>query len=117
MTFLKPARAEGDRKYFRPREHLERLLAFRVNSVQENVRTNFGEANVVYADVTVIDGPDAGSVYPNAEIEAEVLYRSLAPNVGEVVLGRLIQPNKAFLLEDATAEDEALAETVLAKAA
>jgi hypothetical protein len=112
MGFAKPARNEesGDRQYFQPRDHVGQLLVFRVTRFAENQPNNFGEPkDTVWADVTVIDGDYAGTVYPNEDITHQQLVRALQEAVGgEPVLGRLVkgtQGGKPFLLNDPTDED------------
>lgn len=116
MGFSKPARTEeGDKQYFQPRDHEGRLLVFRVHRYEPSAPNNFGEHKpTVWADVTVIDGDDKGTVYVNEDITHTQLVKALAPGAGgDPVLGRLVrgtQGGKPFLLNDPTAEDEAYAE-------
>ena len=86
------------------------------------VMTQPGEKSpAVRADVTVLDGPQAGKVYDNTLIFPKVFLRQLARSVGKTVLGRLGQgPAKAgqsapWILNAATDADKAAAAQFLAR--
>jgi len=71
------------------------LLLIKVHAVEADVPTAFskpGQANpAVRADLTVLDGPQAGEQYEDALIFPKVLQGQLKSRVGQLVLGRLGQ--------------------------
>ena len=112
MTFARPAaaRTEGDLRF----QDLEgALLILNVTGVQANIPSASGEPfNAVVADVSVVDGPHAGTTHPGMWLIGAALQNQLGPHVdGPPVLGRLIvPPGKRYrMVADYTAEDEAAA--------
>ena len=71
------------------------LLLIKVHTVEPDVPTAFskaGQANpAVRADVTVLDGAQAGEHYEDALIFPKVLQGQLKSRIGQLVLGRLGQ--------------------------
>lgn len=121
MGFAKPQRDE-DRKYFKPRDHVGTLATFKVNDEDADyINPNFNDDDgrpTVWADVTILEGDDAGVVYSNATIGGKYLHEALAWASGtkEVVLGRIDKGKKAFFINDPTEEDEEFAEDFFATA-
>ena len=121
MGYSRPARTEGSTQYFKPSNHEGDLLVFRVTQFKQDHPNYKGEPkDTAWADVTVIDGENAGLVYTNQNITHELLAASLRESVGgEPVLARLgrgDQGGRPFWLEDYTDEDQALAEAHFAAA-
>src|SRR5690606_13147840 len=89
------------------------------------IKTAFGEADAVRADVTVLDGPQAGTEYLDTLIFPKMLAGQLkgTAGTGQLVLGRLTtgvaKPNQSppWLLAEATPEDQQLGERYLASRA
>ena len=98
--------------FFKPKEHAGELLGFKPKEFKAKVDTGFknkekirnqnGEieevetprlSDLVWADVEVFTGPNAGQSYEGAEISATRLVRQLRGAVGseQGVLGRLHQ--------------------------
>ena len=86
---------------------------------QQNVTTAYGDKEAVEADVHVLDGENAGSVYRAAYLFPLVLQGQLRKNVGtgRFNLGRLTKrpparpgTNPAWALADPTASDVEAAE-------
>ncbi len=81
-------------------------------SLETGINTSFGAKDAVKASVHVIDGPLAGTDYPNALIFGRALYSQLASQVGAKVLGRVgkgfQKPGQAapYVLVDPTEDDE-----------
>lgn len=96
------------------------LLLIKPLSFQEKIQTSFGEADAVSADVTVLDGPDAGTQYDSALIFPKILISQLKPKVGKSVLGRLgkgtAKPGQSspHVLGEATDADKDVARKYLA---
>jgi hypothetical protein len=65
------------------------LLLVRPTAVEEKVKTSLGEKDAVVADVTVIDGDDAGEEFADALIFPLVLQGQLRRSIGRQILGRL----------------------------
>ena len=99
------------------------LLLFNVLSHEPHVPTQFtppGELSpAMRADVTVIDGPMAGTKFNDALIFPKKLQAQLRSRVGKMVLGRLglgqakAGQNAPWTLDPATPEDRAKAQAVL----
>jgi hypothetical protein len=98
-----------------------KLLLFDVNSLEDDVRTAYSDPNkknpAVRANVTVIDGPDSGTVYEDALVFPKLLVGQLRTRVGRSVLGRLGKgqafksgQNQPWKLFPATEEDRKKAE-------
>jgi hypothetical protein len=115
--FASPAEAGG----FNFEEHKGRLLMFDVASLESDVATTFGEKDAIRATVTVLDGEAVGEVAEDVLIFPLVLIQQLRPRVGQKVLGRLSQgvakpgQKPPWKLEEATAEEIALAEKWVAE--
>lgn len=88
-----------------------RLLLIEPTAVKTEIKTSYGEADAVVADVAILDGDAKGDTYPEALVFPKVLQGQLKSKLGEKVLGRLGQgqakPGQSapWLLEEATAED------------
>jgi len=103
------------------------LLMVEVLSVEDHVptvHTKPGERNpAIRANVTVLDGRQAGHVYEDALVFPKVLQGQLRSRVGKTVLGRLGQgdakqgQNPPWKLAPATPQDRRQAEERLARAA
>lgn len=97
------------------------LLLFDVQAVEHGIKTTYGETDAVRADVTVLDGDQAGTEYTEALVFPRVLQSQLRSSVGQKVLGRLGQgtqkPGQSppWLLATATDADKATAREHLAK--
>lgn len=101
------------------------LLLIKVHAVEADVPTAFskaGQANpAVRADVTVLDGNQAGEQYEDALIFPKVLQGQLKSRIGQLVLGRLGQgqakPGQSapWKLNAATTADEQIADQHLRK--
>lgn len=101
------------------------LLLIKVHSVEPDVPTAFskpGQANpAIRADVTVLDGGQAGESYEDALVFPKVLQGQLKSRVGQLVLGRLGQgqakagQSAPWRLNPATTADEQVADLHLRK--
>lgn len=101
------------------------LLMVKVIYLEEhvpNVNSKPGEKSpAIRADVTVLDGPQAGKEYPDALIFPRVLQGQLRSRLGQLVLGRLTKgeakpgKNAPWMLAAATPQDTQLAEQHLAR--
>lgn len=97
------------------------LLLFEVHSLEAGIKTAFGETDAVRADVTVLDGTNAGDTYNDTLVFPKVLVSQLRPNTGRKVLGRLGQgaakPGQSapWMLQDATDDDKTVARAHVAK--
>lgn len=70
------------------------LLHITVKSLSTDVITTFGNADMIVADVAVLDGPNKGTVYHDSGIFPKILVSQLKAQVGAadpVVLARLGQ--------------------------
>jgi len=77
---------------FKASDHLGRLLLIEVHEFVPNFPTNNGDAEVVRADVTVLDAEGGPDVYSNTVVFGRVLVGALKGAVnGMPVLGRLGQ--------------------------
>ena len=88
--FTSPAASGGGIQWA---DSLGRLLLFRVHSLEASIPTSLGDKEAVRADITVLDGPDAGSTHDDALVFPRVLIGQLRPRIGQMVLGRLGQGN------------------------
>jgi hypothetical protein len=66
-----------------------RLLLIEPHSVEQGIKTSFGDATAVRADVHVLDGEPAD--YLDTLVFPKVLGSQLAKSLGQQVLGRLGQ--------------------------
>lgn len=99
------------------------LLLFEVLSYEPHVPTVHtppGEKSpAVRADVTVIDGPQAGNRLSDVLVFPKMLQAQLRPRIGKMVLGRLGQgearkgQNAPWSLFPATPDDKRRAESAL----
>jgi hypothetical protein len=119
MTFADPAAPTG----IEFKDHQGALLMFEVLGVEDHVPTSVtkpGEKSpAVRANVTVLDGTNAGGVFDDALVFPKVLQGQLRSRVGQLVLGRLTlglaKPGQSapWKLEPATDQDKAKAEEYL----
>jgi hypothetical protein len=99
------------------------LLLISVRADEPAVATKYGPADAIRADVTVLDGPHKGEDNADVLMFGKVVYNQLKRSVGGKILGRLGQlpavgaNNPAWVLEDATEADKAIARAYLAAAA
>ena len=88
-----------------------RLLLVEPTAVKTDIKTSYGDADAVVADIAILDGDPKGDTYPEALVFPKVLQGQLKSKLGEKVLGRLGQgtakPGQSapWLLEEATAAD------------
>lgn len=96
-------------------DHNGRLLLIVPNAVKTGIQTSLGLSDAVAADVTVLDGPDAGTEYPDTLIFPKILQSQVSGRIGQKVLGRLGQgtakPGQSapWMLGEATDADKAVA--------
>lgn len=117
-NWAKPDTAEAPPRsdFIKPKDLVGRLLGFEVLNFERQVErenSKYGPKDTVYANVTVLDGPEAGHVYSNSPIDTTVLVRQLKKKIGEKVLGRLdrdFDNRGAYYLADPTDEDVKIAE-------
>lgn len=87
------------------------LLIIEPLSVEQGIKTVHGPSDAIKAHVTVIDGPDAGTVFSETLIFPKLLQAAVRGSIGSLVLGRLSQgvakPGQSapWVLEDATGSD------------
>lgn len=83
-------------------------------SIETDIETSYGKSEAVRADVTVLDGPHAGTEYPDTLIFPKVLAGQLRRSIGQKVLGRVTQgqakPGQSppWMLAEASPEDQQL---------
>lgn len=65
------------------------LLLLKVTDYRTGIVTSLGEKDAVEADVTVLDGTDAGTLHESVLVFPKVLIGQLKPRIGGMVLGRL----------------------------
>jgi hypothetical protein len=88
------------------------LLIVEPREVVKDINTVHGVTDAVRADVTVLDGDQAGKKYDDTLIFPKVLQSQLASRIGQKVLGRLGQgqakpsQNPPWMITPATPEDE-----------
>lgn len=70
------------------------LLLFKVHGQEHGIKTVHGDSSAVRADVIVLDGEMADTVYADTLVFPKVLQSQLKPSVGAMVLGRLGQGHK-----------------------
>lgn len=73
------------------------LLLFKVHAQETDIQTVHGPSNAIRADVHVLDGDLADSVYSDTLVFPKVLQSQLKPSIGKgegLVLGRLGQGHK-----------------------
>jgi hypothetical protein len=92
------------------------LLLFDVKEVEEGVKTAYGEADAVRADLNVVDGAGKGDAVPDTLVFPKVLAGQLRRRVGQQTYGRLGQGNAKpsqsppWVLDDPSDADTALVE-------
>lgn len=90
------------------------LLLIEATSIETGIKTTFGDKDAIRANVSVLDGPQAGEQYPDCLIFPGVLIGQLRSRLGQKVLGRLSQgvakpgQKPPWLLEDPTDADRAV---------
>lgn len=86
---------DPDSPQFDPSAHLGDLLVVQVQDVQRGVVTEYGERDVIVADVHVV-GRDSTvtATYPEAWLFGTVLFSQLRQKKGRTVLGVLEQGEK-----------------------
>lgn len=100
-------------------EQKGRLIIFEPLTFETDIKTSFGDADAVKANVYVLTGPDASDDYVEALVFPKLLSSQLKGQIGKKVVGRLGQgqakPGQSapWLLEEATAEDLEKAKTYL----
>lgn len=96
------------------------LLVIEPHALETGIPTSFGEKEAVRADVHVLDGDESGETYYDTLIFPRVLITQTKSAIGKKVLGRLGQgvaksgQQPPWLLQEATAKDQAAAKTWLA---
>jgi hypothetical protein len=99
------------------------LLLIEPASLESGVKTSLGDKDAVRADITVLDGPNAGTQHTDTLIFPRVLIGQLRSRIGQKVLGRLGQgvarpgQNAPWLLNEATDADKQLGLAWLSKTA
>jgi hypothetical protein len=99
------------------------LLLFKVNGIENGIKTVHGDAQAARVDVTVLDGTLSGTVYTDTLVFPKVLISQVKPSIGGMVLGRLGQgtakPGQSapWLLSEATDSDKVTARAYLAETA
>lgn len=99
------------------------LLLLRPTEEQKGINTAFGAADAVAADVTVLDGKDAGHQHSGVLIFQKALQGQLRPKIGtgRLVLGRLgrgvAKPGQSapWILTEPTEADKQTARAHLAR--
>lgn len=87
------------------------LLIIKPHSVEENIKTSFGDSSAVRADLYVVDGPNGGDAHEDTLLFPKMLQGQLKSRIGQLVIGRLGQgqakPGQSapWILQDATAAD------------
>jgi hypothetical protein len=107
---------DSDAPQFDQKEHLGDLLVLQVQDVKRGMETSFGPADVIVADVHVVE-PDGtvSASYPETFLFGTVLFSQLREKRGRTVLGVLEQgekkpgKNAPWRLADATDAQEAVA--------
>ena len=117
--FAAPASASG----IKWDDYKGALLLFDVHGHETGIKTAFGEADAVRADIAILDGPHAGETYNDTLVFPKVLTSQLRPNIGKKVLGRLGQgqaksgQSAPWKLDDASDADRDTARAYLQKTA
>jgi len=112
-TFAQPSPPSGGITWA---DHKGDLLLIEPLSVETGIQTTFGPADAVRADVTIIDGNDAGEIHSDVLVFPKVLQSQIRSQIGQKVLGRLgsgtAKPGQSapHLLLEASADDIAKAE-------
>lgn len=81
-----------------------------VGGVRHNVKTQYGESDVVHVTIVSLAGPDAGTIYTDVHVyTARVAGRLRACEPGQVVLSKVVDTGKAPDLADPDQWDNAAA--------
>jgi hypothetical protein len=97
------------------------LVIIDVHALETGINTLNGPADAVRADVTILDGPQAGDHHEDTLLWGKVLIGQLRREVGKKVLGRVGQgqqkpgQNAPWILNPATDADTKTATEYLAK--
>jgi hypothetical protein len=100
--------------------NLGALLLITVKAQEHGVKTRFGDADPVRADVAILDGPNAGEELEEILLFPRVLISQLRSRIGQRVLGRLQQgtatagQDPPWILAEATEDDVKLGTAHLA---
>lgn len=92
-------------------DHKGSLLVIKPLSVEVGIKTSFGDADAVKADVHVITGPGTSEDYGDCLVFPKVLAGQLRNQIGKIVVGRLgtgiAKPGQSapWMLEPATEDD------------
>lgn len=109
--------SSGD--FFKPKEHNGELLLVQPASVEKDVKTEFGVDDATRATIVVLDGPNAGTEFPDGLIFGAL--RKSVGHIGKWHLGRLGQgqakPGKSapWVLQEPTDADKDVARRYLAQ--
>lgn len=85
--FAAPASAQG----LDYQALLGALLIIEVLTQEHDVSTTYGLKDPIRANITVVDGDHAGTIYEDTLLFPTALVSQLRPNIGSKVLGRLTQ--------------------------
>lgn len=102
-------------------DHKGALMILEPLSVEAGIKTAFGDADAVKANVHVLTGPDTADEYADCLVFPKLLASQLRSQIGNKVVGRLGQgsakPGQSapWLLEEASAEDIEKAKAFLSK--
>lgn len=89
------------------------LLIIEPLSIEADIKTTFGDAEAVRANVYVVDGPNGGEEHLDTLVFPTILRSQLKSRLGQKVLGRLGQgtakPGQSapWVLQEATEQDTA----------
>ena len=96
------------------------LLIVKPHSLELAIKTTYGDSDAVRADVIVLDGDEAETVYLDTLIFPKVLQSQVKSSMGGMVLGRLGQGVKKagqsppWTLSEATEADKVAARAYIA---
>lgn len=103
-------------------DHSGRLLIIEPLSVESGIKTSFGDADAVKANVIALTGPDTAETYDDCLVFPKLLASQLRSQIGHKVVGRLgngvAKPGQSapWILEPASADDLEKAKAYLSKA-
>lgn len=118
MSFSQPSAPGSGIKWD---DHKGALLLIEPLSHEQGVKTSYGDADAVEANVHVIEGTGAGISYASTLIFPKLLVSQTKGSIGQKILGRLGQgvakPGQSapWLLEESSADDIAKAEKWVAE--
>lgn len=104
-------------------DHNGALLLIEPQAVKTGIQTSFGLSDAVQASVTVLDGPHAGTEYPDTLVFPKILQSQVSGRLGQKVLGRLGQgtakPGQSapWMLAEASDQDKQTASAWLNRTA